>query len=135
MDSLLICQESNHTSQRKQPSSRQPSVCTFREALTRCAQVAFNIGGPALNQLANIADKRESDAVPKPRLSLKKRSVAAGLVGLTAASLLATPQAEAATEAFQLAAGGWHPLFCHLLLKQTQGHPKLLQSGFVQNTK
>ena len=68
-------------------------------------------GGPALNQLANISDKRESDAVRKPRLSLKKRSAAAGLAGLTAASLLATPQAEAATEAFQLAAGGWHPIF------------------------
>ena len=47
----------------------------------------------------------------KPRLSLKKRSVAAGLAGLTAASLLATPQAEAATEAFQLAAGGWQLFF------------------------
>lgn len=76
-----------------------------REALVCCAQVAFNIGGPALNQLANISDKRESDAVRKPRLSLKKRSIVSALVGLSAASLLAIPQAQAATEAFQLAAG------------------------------
>ena len=49
------------------------------------AQVLFNIGGPALNQLNETAQKNK----------LAKRSVAAGL-GLTAASLLAAQSADAA---------------------------------------
>ena len=49
------------------------------------AQVLFNIGGPALNQLNDTAQKNK----------LAKRSVAAGL-GLTAASLLAAQSADAA---------------------------------------
>ena len=69
-------------------------------------QVGYNIGGPALNQLANITDKREGGVRGAKRaFGQKKRSVAAGIAGLSAASLLATPQADAATEAFQLAAG------------------------------
>lgn len=50
------------------------------------AQVLFNIGGPALNQLNDTAQKNKLQA---------KRSVAAGL-GLTAASLLAAQSADAA---------------------------------------
>lgn len=70
------------------------------------AQVGYNIGGPALNQLANISDKRESSAKgAAKKLRMKMRGVVSALVGLSAASLLATPQADAASEAFQLAAG------------------------------
>jgi photosystem II PsbY protein len=56
--------------------------------------VLFNIGGPALNQLNDTAQKNKLQA---------KRSVAAGL-GLTAASLLAAQSADAA-EIAQVAAG------------------------------
>lgn len=57
----------------------------------------FNIGGPALNQLSNMGS-------PKPTVK-RARSVAAGL-GLSAAMLLAAqPQADAAQEVGQLAAG------------------------------
>ncbi len=71
--------------------------------------MGYNIAGPALNQLANIVDKRErganaGKATGLARLALKKRAVVSALVGLSAASLLAAPQADAATEAFQLAA-------------------------------
>lgn len=69
-------------------------------------QVGFNIGGPALNQLANITEKREGGARGvRKAFGVKKRAAAAGIAGLSAASLLAAPQADAATEAFQLAAG------------------------------
>ena len=40
------------------------------------AQVLFNIGGPALNQLANISDKREGSGNPIRKAlksQLKKR--------------------------------------------------------------
>ena len=72
--------------------------------------MGYNIAGPALNQLANIVDKRErgANAGKAPglaRLALnRKRAIVSALVGLSAASLLAAPQADAATEAFQLAA-------------------------------
>lgn len=71
--------------------------------------MGYNIAGPALNQLANIVDKRErganaGKATGLARLALKKRAIVSALVGLSAASLLTAPQADAATEAFQLAA-------------------------------
>lgn len=69
-------------------------------------QVGYNIAGPALNQLANITEKREGGVRGvRKAFGVKKRAAAAGIAGLSAASLLATPQADAATEAFQLAAG------------------------------
>ena len=40
----------------------------------RSVQVAFNIGGPALNQLANITDKREGGAKGvRKAFGIKKR--------------------------------------------------------------
>ena len=69
-------------------------------------QVGYNIAGPALNQLANITEKREGGVRGvRKAFGVKKRAAAAGIAGLSAASLLAAPQADAATEAFQLAAG------------------------------
>lgn len=53
--------------------------------LFRVYQVLFNIGGPALNQLNETAQRNKG----------KKRGVAAGL-GLTAASMLAAQNADAA---------------------------------------
>jgi photosystem II PsbY protein len=60
--------------------------------------VLFNIGGPLLNQVNETAERNKTK---DPR---KKRGVAAGL-GLTAASLLAAQNADAATEIAQVAAG------------------------------
>ena len=78
-------------------------------------QVGYNIGGPALNQLANISDKREAGVKGgAKKLRMKMRGVAAALVGLSAASLLATPHADAASEAFQLAAGAPESVICTL---------------------
>jgi photosystem II PsbY protein len=73
-------------------------------------QVLFNIGGPALNQLQNAANKPKSGAVKKAQKAVskatKRRAAAAAIAGLSAASLLAAaPQAEAAQEIAQLAAG------------------------------
>ena len=63
-----------------------PSGKVVLTTLSPDAQVLFNIGGPALNQLNDTAQKNKLQA---------KRSVAAGL-GLTAASLLAAQSADAA---------------------------------------
>ncbi len=68
--------------------------------------VLFNIGGPALNQLNNVAQKRKSGVVKKVANKVGKKSAVTGaIVCLSAASLLAAPQADAANEAMQLAAG------------------------------
>jgi photosystem II PsbY protein len=65
--------------------------------------VLFNIGGPALNQLNALSSKTKGTAKPK---ITKKRAIAGALVGLSASSLLlAAPQADAATEVMQIAAG------------------------------
>lgn len=44
---------------------------------------------------------------------MKMRGIVSALVGLSAASLLATPQADAASEAFQLAGGALGAEMCH----------------------
>ena len=68
--------------------------------------VLFNIGGPALNQLNNAANKNKSGVVKKVASKInKKRAVTGAIVGLSAASLLAAPHADAANEVMQLAAG------------------------------
>ncbi|EIE27294.1 hypothetical protein COCSUDRAFT_52123 [Coccomyxa subellipsoidea C-169] len=68
--------------------------------------VLFNIGGPALNQLNNAANKNKSGVVKKVASKInKRRAVTGAIVGLSAASLLAVPQADAANEVMQLAAG------------------------------
>ncbi|BDA48051.1 probable photosystem II core complex proteins psbY, chloroplastic [Coccomyxa sp. Obi] len=68
--------------------------------------VLFNIGGPALNQLNNVAQKRKTGVVKKVASKVgKKRAVTGAIVGLSAASLLAAPQADAANEVMQLATG------------------------------
>jgi len=73
--------------------------------------VLFNIAGPALNQLANIAERNKdlkgvSKSLRKGTKSIgtKKRAIAGAVTGLSAASLLAVPQADAAQEVMQLAA-------------------------------
>ena len=83
------------------------ALCGYSPPLSLlCMQVGFNIAGPALNQLANITEKREGGVRGvRKAFGVKKRAAAAGIAGLSAASLLAAPQADAATEAFQLAAG------------------------------
>ena len=58
----------------------------------------FNIGGPALNQLNETAAKNTG----AKNKGGKKRGVAAGL-GLTAASMLAAQNADAAKEIAQVA--------------------------------
>jgi hypothetical protein len=79
--------------------------------------VLFNIGGPALNQLNNAANKqgktpgfkKAQKAISKP--FSKKRAAIGAIVGLSAASLLtAAPQADAAQELMQLSAAGENPL-------------------------
>ncbi|CAK0784971.1 hypothetical protein CVIRNUC_008176 [Coccomyxa viridis] len=65
--------------------------------------VLFNIGGPALNQLANTAEKNKATKGISKSLR-KKRAVVGAITGLSAASLLTTPQADAAQEIVQLAA-------------------------------
>jgi len=68
--------------------------------------VLFNIGGPALNQLANTAEKNKNtkEASKSLRKGTKRRAIAGAITGLSAASLLAVPQADAAAEIMQLAA-------------------------------
>ena len=69
--------------------------------------VAFNILGPALNQLQAQAAKNAGAAsapAKKAPFGKKKRGVAAGL-GLTAATLFAASAADAATDVATLAAG------------------------------
>ena len=73
-------------------------------------QVLFNIGGPALNQLQNAANKQKSPGFKKAQKAVskavKRRAVTGAIAGLSAASLLAAaPQADAAQELAQLAAG------------------------------
>ncbi|CAL5228944.1 g12175 [Coccomyxa viridis] len=70
--------------------------------------VLFNIGGPALNQLANTAEKNKATKGASKALrkgtGTKRRAIAGAITGLSAASLLAAPQADAAQEVMQLAA-------------------------------
>ena len=67
--------------------------------------VLFNIGGPALNQLNNAANKNKTGVAKKISKAVMKRAVTGAIVGLSAASLLAVPHADAANEVMQLAAG------------------------------
>ena len=81
-----------------------------QNAASSHAQVLFNIGGPALNQLQNAANKQKSPGFKKATKAVskavKRRAVAGAIAGLSAASLLAAaPQADAAQELAQLAAG------------------------------
>jgi hypothetical protein len=84
------------------------------------AQVLFNIGGPALNQLNDTAQKNKLQA---------KRSVAAGL-GLTAASLLAAQSADAAeiAQVIYITAAG--PVFVCLCAVKT-GMASCLQLSLI----
>lgn len=100
------------------------------------AQVLFNIGGPALNQLNNAANKGKSPGFKKAQKTVskafKKRAAIGAIVGLSAASLLAAaPQADAAQEIMQLSAGDClHRVYfglTHLFEPmQTGVHPRAL---------
>lgn len=59
--------------------------------------VLFNISGPALNQINNMSNKQKN-------IARRARGVA-GAIGISAASLIAAQQADAASEVAQLAAG------------------------------
>mmetsp|Transcript_3602 Transcript_3602/g.10471 ORF Transcript_3602/g.10471 Transcript_3602/m.10471 type:complete len:231 (+) Transcript_3602:95-787(+) len=66
--------------------------------------VLFNIGGPALRQLADTAQRNGTAFAKSGGMTAKRRGVTAAIgAGLTAASLLSAESADAATEVAQLA--------------------------------